>query len=137
MRYRTPRTIFSCDIAKQYLASGEFAYYRRQLAAALDERLMAALRGPRWSSSVPVVREQIAEASGTLLSLAQVLRASESVHSRGVAMVFGLLSDGDSPFYIWTASDALDRQARVALDCLVGQPWAWSAGLCPLEGVSH
>jgi hypothetical protein len=111
--------------------------YRRQLAAALDERLMDALRGPRWSSAVPVVREQIAEASGTLLSLAQVLRASESVHPRGVATVWRLLGDGDSPFYVRSASDALDRQARVALDCLVGRPWVSSAGSRPLEGVSH
>jgi hypothetical protein len=97
--------------------------YRRQLAAALDERLMAALRGPRWSSAVPVVREQIAEASGTLLSLAQVLRAPEGVHPRGVAMVWRLLSDGTSPVYFPTAPGALERQAQVALDCLVGQPW--------------
>jgi hypothetical protein len=111
--------------------------YRRRLAAGLDERLMAALRGPRWSSAVPVVREQIAEASGTLLALAQVLRASESVHPRGVAMVLGLLHDGTSPLYVRTASDALERQARLALDCLVGQPWVSSAGMRPLEGVSH
>jgi hypothetical protein len=112
--------------------------YRRQLAAALDERLIAALRGPRLpSSAVPVVRDQISEASGTLLSLAQVLRASESVHPRGIAMVLRLLSDGDSPLYHRTVPGALERQARLALDCLVGQPWVSSAGLRPLEGVSH
>jgi len=111
--------------------------YRRQLAAGLDERVLAALRGPRWSSAVPVVREQIAEASGTLLSLAQVLRASESVHPQGVAMVLSLLHDGTSPLYVRTASDALERQARLALDCLVGQPWVSSAGLCPSAGGSN
>jgi hypothetical protein len=111
--------------------------YRRQLAVALHERLMAALRGPRWSSAVPVVREQIAEASGTLLSLAQVLRASESVHPRGVAMVSSLLCDGASPLYLQTVPGALECQARLALDCLVGQPWMSSAGLGAFEGVSH
>jgi hypothetical protein len=111
--------------------------YRRHLAAALDDRLMAALRGPVWSSALPVVREQIEEASGTLLSLAQVLRASECVHPRGVAMVLRLLCDGDSPIYLQTVPGALERQARLALDCLVGQPWVSSAGLRTFEGVSH
>jgi hypothetical protein len=110
--------------------------YRRQLAAALDERLMAALRGPRWSSAVPVVRDQVSEASGTLLSLAQVLRASESVHPRGVAMVLRLLGDGDSPLYLRTVPGALEHQARLALDCLVGQPWV-SSGLRRFEEVTH
>ena len=110
--------------------------YRRRLAAALDERLMAALRGPRLSSAVPVVRDQISDASGTLLPLAQVLRSSESVHPRGVAIVLRLLCDGNSPVYLQTIPGALERQARLALDCLVGQPWV-SSRLRSFEQVSH
>lgn len=111
--------------------------HRRRLAAGLDERLMAALRGPQWTSAAPVARDQISDASGTLLALAQVLRASAEVHPRGVAMVSNLLCDGTSPFYVQTVRGALEFQARIALDCLVGQPWVSSAGLRSLEGVPH
>jgi hypothetical protein len=97
--------------------------YRRRLAAALHQRLVDALRGPQWTSAIPVVRDQVSDASGTLLSLAQVLRASEDVHPRGVVMVSSLLRDGASPFYLQTAPGELERCAQVSLDCLVGQPW--------------
>ena len=108
--------------------------YRRRLAAALHQRLLAALRGPQWTSAVPVVRDQISDASGTLLSLAQVLRASEDVHPRGVAMVSSLLRDGTSPFYLQTVTGELERQARFALACMVGQPWVLpSAGVRSLS----
>jgi hypothetical protein len=111
--------------------------YRRRLASALHERLMAALRGPQPTSAAPVVRDQISDASGTLLALAQVLHAAADVHPRGVAMVSSLLRDGTSPFYLQTVRGALEFQARLALDCLVGQPWVSSAGLRSLGEVSH
>jgi hypothetical protein len=104
--------------------------YRRSLAAALEQviKMIDAPRHPGVSSAVPVLRGQVAQARATVLSLAQVLRASESVHPRGVAMVWRLLSDPASPLYFSTESGALERQAQVALDCLVGQPWVSSGG---------
>jgi hypothetical protein len=113
--------------------------YRRGLAAALEQviKMVDAPRRPGLSSAVPVLRGQVAQARTTVLSLAQVLRASESVHPRGVAMVWRLLSDPASPLYFSTESGALERQAQVALDCLVGQPWVSSAGSRPSAGGSN
>jgi hypothetical protein len=97
--------------------------YRRRLAAALDQRLMAALRGPMWSSAVPVARGQVAEASENLFALAQILRAPDSVDPQGVALVKQLLSDGSSALYVGSFPGALEHQTQAALNCLVGQPW--------------
>ena len=113
--------------------------YRRSLAAALEQviNVVDAPRHPGLSSAVPVQRGQVAQARTTVLSLAQVLRASENVHPRGVAMVWRLLSDPASPLYFSKESGALERQAQVALDCLVGQPWVSSAGSRPSAGGSN
>jgi hypothetical protein len=99
--------------------------YRRRLAAALEHLVdeVDAGRRPRLSSAVPFRHDQVADARATLLSLTQVLRSSEAVHPRGVAMVWRLLSDPASPLYLPTAGCDVEQQAQVALDCLVGQPW--------------
>jgi hypothetical protein len=104
--------------------------YRRRLAAAVEHLVdeVDAHWGPRLSSAVPFRHDQVAEARGTLLSLAQVLRASEGVQPRGVAMVWQLLSDPASPLYLRTARGALEGQVQAALDSLVGQPWTSPGG---------
>jgi hypothetical protein len=104
--------------------------YRRRLARAVQHLVheLDGQRGPRLSSAIPFLRDQVAEARSTLLSLARVLSASERVHPRGVAMVWRLLSDPASPLYLRTAAGALERHAQLALDCLVGQPWVSSPG---------
>ena len=106
--------------------------YRQRLAAGIDQRLMDALRGPYWSPAIPVAREQVAAASENLLALAQILRAPERVDPRGVAMVRQLLCDGGSPLYVGTFPGALEHRTQVALNCLVGQPWANAPGGEPL-----
>jgi len=110
--------------------------YRRRLATAVEHLVdeLDSYRGPRLSSAVPFLRDQVAEARPTLLSVVKVLRSSERVHPRGVAMVWRLLSDPASPLYLRTAPGGLERHTQVALDCLVGQPWVSSPGAPPVEG---
>jgi hypothetical protein len=110
--------------------------YRRRLATAVEHLVdeLEVHRGHRLSSAVPFLRDQVAEARSTLVSLASVLRASERVHPRGVAMVWRLLSDPASPLYLRTAPGGLERHAQVALDCLVGQPWVSSPGTPLIRG---
>jgi hypothetical protein len=97
--------------------------YRRALARAVERLVKNADRDPRLSSAAPLARDQVAEARDTLLSIAQVLRESPSVQPRGVAMLWILLSDGNSPVYLPTARGVLELQAQLALACLVGQSW--------------
>jgi hypothetical protein len=113
--------------------------HRRVLARGIERLIKNADRDPRLSSAVPLARDQIAEARETLLCIAQVLSGSPRVHPRGVAMVRRLLCDGTSPVYLRTVRGALELQARVALECLVGQPWTSphelvAEGVQPLVG---
>jgi hypothetical protein len=96
--------------------------HRRRLARCA-ERLVAdydAGTGWRLTASVPFVREQVAEARGTLLELAAVLRGDVPVAARGVALLAELLTDSSSPVYIRTANGALELKARAALYNLDG-----------------
>lgn len=112
---------------------------RRRLAASL-ERLIEELDADRdwFSAAIPFLRDQVAEARGTLLSLARALRVAERIQPRGLAMVDRLLRDPDSPLYVRSARGALQLQARTALDCLLGQrqawPEAWSASSLSTDG---
>lgn len=100
--------------------------YRRRLAASIEHLVeeLEADRAYRLSAAVPVVRDQAAEARGTLLSLAEVLRAVKTVQPRGVAMADALMRDPASPLYLRTARGALQLRAGSALDCLLGERWA-------------
>jgi hypothetical protein len=93
------------------------------------ERLIKELdadRGWWFSAAIPFMRDQAAEARGTLLLLARALRTAERVHPRGVAMVDKLLRDpSSSPLYVRTARGALQLRAQTALACLVPTS-AWS-----------
>lgn len=98
--------------------------YRRLMAASL-ERLIEELdadRDWRFSPAIPFVRDRVGEARGTLLSLAEALRAAEHVQPRGVATVSNLLNDPASPLYVGTARGALQLQAQAALDYLLDRP---------------
>jgi hypothetical protein len=110
--------------------------YCGRLAASVEHLIDEVDAGwrPRMSSAIPFRHDQVASARATLLSIVQVLRSSEAVHPRGVAMVWRLFSEPASPLYLATAGCTCERQAQVALDCLVGQPWTrtWRIG-----GVEH
>ena len=105
--------------------------HRDRLAAWL-ERLVhdskaASVRS--FSAALPIASEQVAEARGSLLFLAYVLRHAEHVTPRGVALVERMLRDGDSALYVPSAHDAVELQVQTVLDCLVGElrasPEAW------------
>lgn len=94
--------------------------HRRQLAAAL-KRLVAEADADKkvFTAALPVQREQVLVARDVLLAVADVLLAAESVTPRGVAMVWVLLTDVESPIYTRSARGALHLKMRVARDCLV------------------
>jgi hypothetical protein len=93
---------------------------RRRLAARA-EWLVAeydAERGWWLSAAIPCLRVQVREARGTLLSLAEALRAADRIQPRGVALLSKLLSDPASPLYVHTPSGALLLRAQTALEYL-------------------
>lgn len=98
--------------------------YRRRLATSL-ERLVDELdadRRPGLSAAIPFMRDQAAEARGTLLLIAGALRTAEHVYPRGVGMVDKLLCDpASSPLYVKSVRGALQLQAQTALDYMVGE----------------
>jgi hypothetical protein len=100
------------------------ARHRRRLAVSV-ERLAGeadATRTPGFTSAVPVVRDQVADARDSLLFLAHLLRRAERVRPVGIAMVQRLLTDGGSALYTDTASGAVELQVQAAIDRLVGEP---------------
>jgi hypothetical protein len=96
--------------------------HRRRLASWLErlarESGSAGAAGP--SSAAPIGSEQVAEAREALLLAVQVLRDSEPVRPRGIAMIEHLLRDGDSVLYAETVPGAAELQLRAALSYLVG-----------------
>ena len=96
----------------------------RSRLASWVERLVEESDAPEragLTSKVPIVRENVAEARDSLLSVAHLLRDEEQVRPRGIAMVERLLTDGTSPLYRSTVRGAVALQLRSALDCMVGQ----------------
>jgi hypothetical protein len=74
-----------------------------------------------FTSATPLVTEQVVEARDSLQLAAQVLRDSEPVRVRGVAMFERLLRDGGSVLYdAEIARGAVELQVRAALEGLVG-----------------
>jgi hypothetical protein len=74
--------------------------------------------GSCYGASAPLDRPGIERAEAELLDLAALLRSSEPVQPRGVALVEQLLTHGDSPLYAIAPEGALReaaRQARAAL----------------------
>lgn len=89
------------------------------------ERLVDESDAPQTAgltSKVPVVREKVAEARDSLLSVAHVLRREEQVRPRGIAIVERLLTDGTSPLYRNSVRGAVALEVHTALDCMVGEP---------------
>jgi hypothetical protein len=100
--------------------------YRRRLAVSL-QRLVEELdddSASYLSSAVPVQRQHVAAARGTLLALAGALRDVDSVNPRGVAMTLRLITDPASPLYSGTAID-LQSKAQSALDHLLAGSHPW------------
>lgn len=94
--------------------------HRRRLAASV-ERLAHASKPKRpmgLTSAVPIVHEQVGEARESLQRLAAVLRDSEPVRARGVAMVQRLLTDPDSYVYTRSARGVVELQVQAALGAL-------------------
>jgi hypothetical protein len=113
------------------------ARYRRRLAASVD-RLVAEIdsdpSGYR-SSAVPVRRDQVAEARGTLVAIAGALRDLDSVNPQGVALTLRLITDPASPLYSGSAH-ALRREAGEALERLLAEshPWCELPAAPPIPG---
>jgi hypothetical protein len=100
--------------------------YRRRLAASV-RRLVEELDadpGSYLSSAVPVRREHIAAARGTLVALAGALRDVDPVDPRGVALTLRLITDPASPLYAGTAM-ALQISAHAALEHLLAGSHPW------------
>jgi hypothetical protein len=96
--------------------------HRKRLASWL-ERLARDAKPASASgltSAAPLVKEQVVEARDSMVLAARLLRGSEPVHPRGVAMIERLLRDGGSVLYAETARGAAELQMRAALGYLVG-----------------
>jgi len=95
--------------------------YRCSLASTI-ERLVGESDSPGppcLTSRAPVAHERVTEARETLLRVADVLRTSPTVRSRGVAIVQQLIADGGSVLYTRDhVRGAIELEARLALDCL-------------------
>ena len=94
------------------------ARHRRQLAASVERlaRESEFPQNPALSSAVPIHREQVAVARESLVSLARLLRDSEQIGPRGIAMVQQLLTDGGSVLYRKSARGAVQLKVQRALD---------------------
>jgi hypothetical protein len=88
---------------------------RMRLANTL-EAILTEVEQPRGrrSASVPACREEVEVARGEMVWLAERLRDPRPVRARGVLLVRGLLSDGNSPLFVASPNDELWRQARRA-----------------------
>lgn len=98
------------------------ARHRRRLASWVERlaRESESDYAPGLSSALPLAREQVGDAHDSLLQVAEVLRDSEPVRPRGVAMVQRLLTDAGSVLYTDTAPGAVELQVRAALEGLLG-----------------
>jgi hypothetical protein len=112
--------------------------YRRRLATSV-ERLIEELDAGaayRLSAAVPFLRDEVAEARGSLLSLAGALRDTQPVGPRGVAMVSKLITDPASPLYTRADRGALKLEAHAALEHLLAgcEPWCELPAAPPFPG---
>jgi hypothetical protein len=94
------------------------ARHRRSLADGLQRLAREAEpgRAPNPSSAEPPVRDQVGEARDSLLLMAEVLRDSDRVSPRVVAMMQLLLTDPRSPAYTETAGGGVELRVRMALE---------------------
>jgi hypothetical protein len=73
---------------------------RKRLAKGLRNVVRAAEERPRaFSSAVPVQRQAILHEQGFMLQIAVDLESDDEVDPRGIALLDGLLTKGDSPVY--------------------------------------
>jgi hypothetical protein len=101
--------------------------YRRRLAASvhrLVEELDTDPAAYLMSSAVPVQRDRVVAARGTLVALAGALRDVDPVNPRGVALTLRLITDPASPLYSGTAM-ALQSRAQSALEHLLSGSHPW------------
>lgn len=105
-------------VRAEQLCSGR---HRRRLAKWLEQLARDADvdRRPGMSSAVPIVREQVMVGRDSLLRLSALLRGSERVRPRGVAIVKRLLNDSGSDLYTKTARGAVEIQLQAALIAMV------------------
>jgi hypothetical protein len=93
--------------------------FRAGLAASI-RNLIDAAEEPRrgLSSAVPIQRREILDESGLLLELAADLESPDRLQPRGIALIERLLTNGDSPAYMFSPETSLREalgQARAAL----------------------
>jgi hypothetical protein len=93
---------------------------RRQLATRLEEVVQAPKRPRRSGARAPVDRRAVEAASPVLADLADLLRSSDRVEPRGMALGWRLLTDPGSPIYEAEESGPSEgaRLWRVSLDVL-------------------
>jgi hypothetical protein len=96
--------------------------HRRRLASWVERlaRDSDAITAPGLTSAMPLAVEQVGEARDSLLRIAEVLRGTEPVPARGVAMVQRLLTDAGSVLYTESARGSVELQVRAALERLGG-----------------
>jgi hypothetical protein len=81
---------------------------RRRLAKGLRNLVRAAAEPPRaLSSAIPVQRKAILYERGFILAIARDLESDDEVGARGVDLLAGLLTNGDSPVYADSPDGAL------------------------------
>jgi hypothetical protein len=95
---------------------------RRRLAESIEGAVARAETGQRgYSAVVPVSVEAAHLARGTLLDIAERLRAPRPVDPRGVRLTHHLVVDGGGPLYVTLEPGELRAAALVALDALDGR----------------
>jgi hypothetical protein len=81
---------------------------RARLAAALRDALSSIDRFPGWfTPQAPVNRDAVDACRGEIDDLAQALVKLEEPRVRGIAIAWGLLTDGAGPLYLRDQTDRL------------------------------
>lgn len=91
---------------------------REDTARSLERLVALSAMPPSRMMAVSVCRGEIQRATRQLLDTARRLRDPAPVHSRGMAMLAELLSDGRSPCYMTGPLGQLERALDVASTCL-------------------
>jgi hypothetical protein len=91
---------------------------RRGLVEGLERLWIEPRARPTWSAAVPHDRRAVSVACATLKQLAVVLRSSEEIHPRGVALTRLFLTDPGSALYRPTYPEELCEMVRAALFAL-------------------
>jgi hypothetical protein len=100
--------------------------YRRRLATSVESLVeeFDARPGSRLSSAAPVRLDHVAQARGTLMSIAGALRDVDPVNAGGVVLALRLITDPESPLYAGTARE-LQIKTHAALKRLIAESHPW------------